>query len=375
VDVRAVVDSGAYGSHAPYVANAVALTARSSYPRATHRFSGEVVRTNTLPGGAYRGYGVAQLNFGMETALTAAAIRLGLDPVEVRLRNAPARLARCLVVGRKEFGWPRVADHGTLRRGYGVATAVKATVTGEDSEFSSAWVEVDETGRATLVTGTCDSGTGSSTVLAQVVAEELGIAVESVRVVQGDTSLTPADVGSAAQRSVFLGAGAAREAARRARLRPGERVTFRAGRAPASYCACFTAVTVDVELGTVVVEECLVVTDCGRVLNPLGAAGQVHGGVVQGIGLALIDLHPPEGVTTIQEHGVPGALDVPLVRALFTGDPAPGAPYGGLGLGELPVVPVPAAIAGAIADATGVVPTSIPMRPESLWLALRGGRT
>jgi aldehyde oxidoreductase len=129
------------------------------------------------------------------------------------------------------------------------------------------------------------------------------------------------------------------------------------------------------DLGTVTVEECLVVSDCGRVLNPLGAAGQVHGGVAQGIGLALIDHYPAAGVTTIQEHGVPTALDVPLVRALFTGDPVPGAPYGGLGLGELPIVPVPAAIAGAVADATGVVPTVIPMRPETLWSRLSGDRS
>jgi xanthine dehydrogenase YagR molybdenum-binding subunit len=304
----------------------------------------------------------------VETALTAAARQLELDPVDVRVRNAPARLAHCLEVGREAFGWPRPATPG---RGHGVATAMKATVTGEESEVSTAWVEI-EGDRATLVTGTCDSGTGSSTVLAQVVAEELGLPVGNVRVVEGDTELTPADIGSAAQRSVFLGAGAAREAARRALSSSGERVTFRAGRVPASYCACFVSVAVDAELGTVVVEDCLVVTDCGRVLNPLGAAGQVHGGVVQGIGLALIDHCPPGGVTTIQEHGVPLAVDVPSIRALFTGDPVTAAPWGGLGLGELPIVPVPAAIAGAVANATGVVPTSIPMRPEVLWSALTG---
>ncbi|PPK65591.1 molybdopterin-binding aldehyde dehydrogenase-like protein [Actinokineospora auranticolor] len=343
-------------------------------PAAHHRFVGEVKRTNTLPGGAYRGYGVAQANFAIETAVTAAAARLDLDPVLVRLRNAPARLAHCLRVGSAEFGWPRRAERrGETRVGHGVATAVKATVTGEESEFSTAWVELDGD-RATLFTGTCDSGTGSSTVLAQVVAEELGLPVESVRVLEGDTATTPADVGSAAQRSVLLGAGAARDAARAARRAPGERVTFRAGRAPASFCACFVTVAVDVELGVVAVEECLVVTDCGRVLNPLGAAGQVQGGVVQGIGLALIDRCPSTGVTTIQEHGVPLATDVPSVRALFVGDPAPGAPYGGLGLGELPIVPVPAAIAGAVADATGVVPTTMPMRPEVLWSALAGTR-
>ncbi|CAL9572143.1 hypothetical protein SUDANB95_04817 [Actinosynnema sp. ALI-1.44] len=371
VDVRAVIDSGAYGSHAPYVAGAAALAARSAFPRAVHRFTGEIVRTDTLPGGAYRGYGVAQLNFAVETALTAAARRLGLNQVDVRLRNAPPRLARCLEVGREAFAWQRPVDRGPLKRGHGVATALKSTVTGEESERSTAWVDFDGH-QATLVTGTCDSGTGSSTVLAQVVAEELGLPVERVRVVEGDTALTPADIGSAAQRSVFLGAGAARRAARRARTNPGERVTFRAERAPASYCACFVTVAVDVEIGSVVVEDCLVVIDCGRVLNPLGAAGQVHGGVVQGIGLALVDRCPPEAVTTIQEHGVPLAVDVPTVRTLFTGEPAEGAPYGGLGLGELPIVPVAAAIAGAIADATGVVPTSIPMRPEVLWTALSG---
>jgi CO/xanthine dehydrogenase Mo-binding subunit len=373
VDVQAVVDSGAYGSHAPYVANAIALTARTMYPRATHHFSGEVVRTNTLPGGAYRGYGVAQLGFAVETAVSEAARRLGIDPVELRRRNAHPRLRECLDRGSRAFGWPRPpVRSGEVLRGYGVASAVKSTVTGEESEFSEARVELHDDGGATLVTGTCDSGTGSSTVLAQVVAEELGIPVASVRVVEGDTAITPADVGSAAQRSVFLGAGAAREAARAALAGSKEPVVFRAGAAAASYCACFVAVAVDPAVGTVAVEECLMVTDCGRVLNPVGAAGQVQGGVAQGIGLALIDHCPPQGVTTIQAHGVPTSMDVPDVKALFIDRAVDAAPYGGLGLGELPIVPVPAAIAGAVADATGVLPTSIPLRPDSLWDLLAG---
>ena len=370
IDIQARVDSGAYGSHAPYVTSAAALTAKTLYPRAVHRFTGEVVRTNTLPGGAYRGYGVAQLTFMVESALSMAAARLGMDPVVVRLRNASARLSRCLTVGRERFGWPRTPEEGTVRRGFGVAGAIKATVGADESDVSTASVEIGTDGIATLRTGTCDSGTGSSTVLAQVVAEELGIPFGSVRVVEGDTAATTTDVGSAAQRSVFLGAGAARDAARLARRQAGEPVTFRADRAPTSCCACFVAVSVDVDLGTVTVDECLLVTDCGRVLNPLGAAGQVHGGVAQGIGLALTDLYPAHGVTTIQDHGVPGSLDVPLIDAVFVGEPVDKAPYGGLGLGELPIVPVPAAIAAAVRDATGVLPTEIPMRPETLWRML-----
>ncbi|WP_103349755.1 xanthine dehydrogenase family protein molybdopterin-binding subunit [Amycolatopsis sp. CA-128772] len=373
LDVRAVVDSGAYGSHAPYVANAIALAGRTMYPRAAHHFSGEVVRTNTLPGGAYRGYGVAQLGFAVETAVTGAARRLGIDQVELRCRNAHPRLRECLERGREAFGWPRRAERSAdVLRGHGVAIAVKSTVTGEDSEFSQARVEFRKDGGATLITGTCDSGTGSSTVLAQVVAQELGIPVEAVRVVEGDTAVTPADVGSAAQRSVFLGAGAARKAARAVRAGFRDPVVFRADRAPASYCACFVGVAVDLAIGTVTVEDCLMVTDCGRVLNPAGAAGQVQGGVAQGIGLALVDHCPPEGVTTIHAHGVPTSLDVPDVQALFVDRPVDAAPYGGLGLGELPIVPVPAAVAGAIADATGVLPTSIPLRPDVVWGLLAG---
>ncbi|MFC5748802.1 xanthine dehydrogenase family protein molybdopterin-binding subunit [Actinomadura rugatobispora] len=380
IDLDAVVDSGAYASHAPYVANAVALTVPATYPHAAYRFSGRVVRTNTLPGGAYRGYGVAQANVIVEGALDLAARRMGLDPIEVRRRNSPQRLRQCLDVAARVFpAPPRANDRpsGNLLRGHGVAVAAKATVTGDASDVSTASLTRTSDRGAVLVTGTCDAGTGSSTVLAQIVAEELGISVADVQVLEGDTERGHVDVGSASQRSVLLGAGAAREAARTAHTAPGVPVTYRASPVPPSYCACFVTVLVDMELGTVHVERCDVVTDCGRVLNPLGALGQVHGACVQGLGLALIDLWSADatgrGPGTVQEHGVPTALDVPDVGAVFTGEPSENAPYGGLGLGELPIVPVPAAVLSAVADATGVLPTTIPLRPSALWQALRDG--
>jgi putative selenate reductase molybdopterin-binding subunit len=378
-DIHAVVDAGGYASHTPYVSTAIAVAAKTLYPRLQCRFRGEIVRTDTMPTGAYRGYGLAQATFAIESLVDRLARSLGMDPVAVRCRNAAhPRMLACIERGESRFAWPQpVMTDGSIVTASGMATAVKGTTTGDESDVSRASVVLTPDG-AVLRTGTCDSGTGSSTVLAQVVADELNLPLAAVTVVEGDTARAPVDVGSAGQRSVVLGAGAARLAARAATAQPGHEVSFRAGQAPVSYCACFVTVTVDVELGSVRVINCLMVTDCGRVLNPLGARGQVQGGAAQGIGLALIDAWCPgddgSGPTTVLTHGVPGSLDVPAIEVDFVDTAVPGMPYGAVGLGEIPIVPIAAAIGNAVAAATGADITRTPMRPATVWAAVQRHR-
>jgi len=299
---------------------------------------------------------------------------------------------------------------------------VSVTRTGR-AEKSTATVRINDDGTATLISGTCDCGTGSSTVLAQVVAEELGIDIERVEVQEGDTNLGLADLGSFSQRTIYVGGGAARcaaVAAREALLteaavelgRPRRRLatsngnivdsadaefhmplsefcreyaakggaiiateTYRPGGNAPSYGACFASVVVDPVTGEVCVEHCLIALDCGRVLNPLGAAGQAYGGAVQGLSAALIEAftlgEQGYGPTTIQEHGVAGPLDVPAITAVFTGSPEELGPYGAKGLGEVPVVPVAAAVANAVARATGVHVVELPLRPDVVWRSLQ----
>lgn len=448
-DVAALLDAGAYASHSPYVIGDLCGEAPYTYPGASHTFHAAAVRTNKVPAGAYRGYGAPQANFAVEQAMDLAAQRLGIDAVELRLLNgaspeirdplfgeaATDRLRHCLEAGTNAFAWEpaearsessdfrRVDTAENLRRGSGVAVATMISATQKGPfDRTAATVRLDEDGTATLITATCDGGTGSSTVLAQVVAEELALRLEDVVVVEGDTALGLPGLGSFSQRSVFVGAGAARRAAAKARkqllaavsefsnrsvgdleisdgvirdagdstfqlsvhdvcrkLSVAERqivamASYEPKSAGPTYAACFVDVVVDRSTGRVGVDRCLVAIDCGRVLNPLGATGQVQGGAVQGLGNALYEeytLGPDgSGPASVLDHGVPGICDVPAIEAIFVDRSNTFGPYGSSGLGEIPIVPVAAAVANAVADATGVRITELPMRPDRIWRAL-----
>jgi CO/xanthine dehydrogenase Mo-binding subunit len=419
-DLEAVLDAGAYASHSPYVLSCLAGHLPVVYPRALHRFRGCAVRTHTVPSGAYRGYGVAQAATIGEQVMDEAAQRLGLSPVTLRLRNLDGpvgdRLARCL----GELAWPGNAlgqpedrAQSQLCHGVGLAVAVKSSVTEPESDRSRAWLRVARDMSVVLGTGTCDSGTGSSAALAQIVAEELGMPTPAaVEVIAGDTARAPADVGSAAQRSVFVGGGVARRAAalvaqqlrtvaarttgrevttielRWPRLIdadkgttlcsvadllagiPGHHITAEAELVPpgtgTSVCVIWVAITVDRVTGVVRVDDVRAVVDCGRVVNPPGARGQIAGGVSQGIGLALTDRF---GDTTpsILSHGALRSTDLPAIHTVFCGD-SPEAES--CGIGELAIVAAPGAVANAVANAIDGRCAAMPMRPEVVVAAL-----
>jgi CO/xanthine dehydrogenase Mo-binding subunit len=407
------------------------MTMRTTYPTATCRFTGTAVKTNTIPGGAYRGYGAPQAIFALEQAIDSAARKLDIDPLEIRLRNAiPARdgeitpLVACLQKGARIFDWSGSQklenDQQNIVRASGVAIVGLSSGTFPSRlEFSAATVRLNEDGTATLITGTCDSSTGTSTVLAQIVAEEMSLPISAIDVREGDTDSGVLDMGSFAQRTVSIGGEATRRAAVAARealfdavsidhqrtradlklsegtisdlsgwslplatflrqytARGGGIVateTYRPQASTPGYGVCFAQVAVDQQTGKVTVERCVSVADCGRVLNPLGAVGQVLGGTVQGLGGALIDLYHKDssgmGPQLIRQHGVPGSLDGGQITAVLLDRPDGSGPYGSKGIGEIPIVPVAAAIANAVTRATSHPIVRLPMRPAAIWLA------
>lgn len=422
-DMHAVLNSGAYASHTPCVLMCLSGHMSACYPGAAHRFAGTAVRTNTVPAGAYRGYGVAEAAFAAEQLIDLAAAELGLSSLEIRARNVAAGrdgrgLQRCL---EQLPVPPPPRREGRVAYGTGIAVAVKHSVTsGGSSDSSSALVLTEPGPKVTLITGTCDSGTGSSTALRQIVASQLGVPAEEVSVVEGDTGTGFTDLGSTAQRSVYIGGKAAAAAARQAAdriLRSAARLTghpvaalrldwpsvrhardgsvvadvdrlaqlagehqavpsVRVGaQGPgASYAAVQVTVSVDCETGEVRLQSADAVTDCGQVINLQGARGQVIGGLVQGLGLACMDQWLPgaagAGPADIAAHAVPGAADVPEINVRFLAA-TPGAPP--TGLGELPIVPVAPAVANALAEATGVRCWHTPLRPADVWQVLQGG--
>lgn len=422
-DIHAILNSGGYASHARYVLEDLGAAPPYLYPSAVHRFQGTVVRTNTLPGGAYRGYGVPQALFPLEQAMDEAAHRLNIDPVDLRRLNSigTAQLGRCLDAGASAFGWANsdstIGQDGLIR-----AAGMAIASTEAHKATSSATVRWNEDGTVTLITGTCDSSTGTSTVLAQIVSDELGLPLNAISVLEGDTDTGLVDLGSYSSRTVFVGGGAARQAAIAALERlldvaaiklkrrrdtlalqngclvdrfdaafskaladfcrdyiPGGNIIATASYTPdisvLSYGACFVTVAVDPGTGEIRVERCVSAVDCGRVLNPLGAAGQVHGGVVQGIGFALFEKWAPGadglGPRSIAEHGLPTALDAPSIEAVFVNAREPAGPYGAKGLGEIPLVAVAPAIANAVARAIGARLNRLPLRREDVWRAIQ----
>lgn len=421
---RCLVDSGAYSSHTPLVLGAVGGHVAAAYPTLLHGYRGTAVRTNTVPAGAYRGYGVAEGCLAFETALNLAARELRLGQAEIRLRNLPPLrdgrgLRRCVAALRPV---PPPEPEPYVLFGTGIAGSTKHSATTVDpGDASAARLTLRADGSLLLRTGTCDSGTGSNHALALIVAEVLGCPPSCIDVRDGDTRSGPVDIGSTAQRSVYVGGRAARVVAEQARaalvtaaaaglgtgvvdlrwpllvgvgdgapvatigevlrLAGRDELTVEAEAAVdgvgATHCAVSVQVAVDELTGYVSVRTGEMAIDCGRVIDPPGARGQALGGFAQGIGMALVDEWrrgaDGRGPQTLLEHGVPRATDLPDLSVRFLDPPPAHAATDHSGIGEAVIVPVAAAVASAFTDATGISDLTLPLRPERVrrLLALR----
>lgn len=398
------------------------------------------VWTNTGAMSSFRAPGHVEGAFGLECAMDALARELGLDPLELRRRNhAPRdeeknrdytgkRLLDCYRLGAERFGWDdraqrRTAEEARVRRGFGMASQVWNAGGGPPAY---ALVRLNPDGTADVLTGSQDLGTGTRTVLAQVAAEALGSRLEAVRVVLGDTERTPYTGNSWGSMTVPSVAPAVRMAAEDARAQlleaaagmlgaeqaalvardgaisapNGETIAIAAvmeklgevmivgkgTRGPnpddhsiASFGAQFAEVEVDVETGQVRVLRIVAAHDSGRILNPTLAESQVEGGVIQGLGYALLEeriLDEALGLPlnpTMHDYKIPVVGDVPRIEAVFVGAADPVANHtGAKGLGEPPIIPTAPAIANAVADAIGAEVRALPMTPWRVLEALRG---
>ena len=271
---------------------------------------------------------------------------------------------------------------------------------------SYAWVRVGSDGRATVVTAMQDIGTGTKTAMAQIAAEELGIPLAHVTVSVGDSARGPfASISAGASTTPSMGP-AVRAAAADARrqieeiaeqkgtpdapleeivgvlgnvqiLGKGARGPNPAGMQVLTFGVQVAEVAVDVETGEVWVERIAAVHDVGRVINPLGASSQIEGGIIQGIGHTLSEerLHDPATgrllTTTLDAYKMPTIADVPeIVSELVDVPDAQLTSLGAKGIGEPPIIPVAAAVANAIRDATGAEVRSLPISREEMLRAL-----
>jgi CO/xanthine dehydrogenase Mo-binding subunit len=446
--VEVFLDVGAYVSWGAFDARVMMATTSGQYRVENVEFSAWPVYTNNPSSGTMRGAGNPQINFAIESQMDMLAEKLGMDPIEIRLRNANQpgqttpqgmRITTCAMeetikLAAKEIGWKGVHKE---KAGRGIGFSTLFHVAGGARVYKSdgcgAMIKIDDFGKVTLFTGMSEIGTGSDTSIVQIVAEELGVPLSKIELVNKDTSLRPWDVGIHASRATFIGGNAALLAARDTKkqilklaaeelsddpsnldIKEGEvysvsdsrkRIEYGKllrkahlkqegstvmssaffdpptemadpndfmGNISMSYAFGTQAVLVEVdrETGKVDVLEVVAIHDAGRVLNPVGAEGQIEGGIVMSLGYALMEqLVLDEGMVmnpSFADYKLVTSMEVPNITVRFVGKPDPAGPFGAKGLGEHGCIPTAAAIANAVYDAVGARVRELPLTPDKI---------
>jgi CO/xanthine dehydrogenase Mo-binding subunit/aerobic-type carbon monoxide dehydrogenase small subunit (CoxS/CutS family) len=445
-------NTGAYASWGPTVANRVPVHATGPYRVPAALCTTAAIHTTDPPAGAFRGFGVPQAAIATEALMDMLADRLGLDPLEFRARNAlragdatasgqvlpqGSALPECLEALRPRWQALRAAAAaanrapGPRRRGVGIACMWYGIGNTGMSNPSEMAIGLTAGGRAVLFCGAVDIGQGSNTVMLQIAAAALGVPLDALDLVSGDTDRTLDSGKTSASRQTFVSGNAARLAAealrgeilRRANAGPGARLALRPGAvevthdgittrldlaalpedldglvlrgvgrfdppssmpdadgqgspyATYAFAAQIAEVDVDTGLGTVAVRRIVAAHEVGRAINPALVEGQIHGGIAQGLGLALMEEFIPGRTENLHDYLIPTIGDVPEIETMLIEQPDPLGPFGAKGVGEPALVATAPAILNAIAHATGVRVTRIPATPDRVLAALRAQDT
>lgn len=440
VQARAIFDSGAY----PGAPAGIAAIIMGGYYRCPNvDLRGYEVLTHKPGTGAYRAPGAPQATFAIESLMDALANKLGLDPLELRLRNAVVEgdkrpdgasfpaigLRECLEKVKSHPLWTnrKVSETDEQGRAIGVGLAAGGWPGGLES--AAAACRMDRDGTFTLVVGSVDL-TGTDTTMIRIAAEILNQDPDKIRLAHADTEAAPYMGATGGSKVTYTLGAAVQKAAEDARrqileiaadrleaapgdleLVPGrvevkglpsrsidlsdialrtmsfgaryEPVFGRGSVAQRAGAPMFTAhlakVAVDQETGQVAVLDYVAAQDVGYALNPAEVEGQMMGGIVQGLGWALYEqmLYDERGQllnSSFMEYAIPGARVAPPISTLLVEVPSAQGPFGAKGVGEPPVIPGGAAIANAIAAATGARVTQLPMTPERIFHTLNNGK-
>ncbi|GAA3517730.1 xanthine dehydrogenase YagR molybdenum-binding subunit [Streptosporangium album] len=374
---------------AEYIEGCTELT-KTLYAATAIRTNLTAVPLDVLPPSSMRGPGAVPGSFVLESAMDELAERLGLDPLELRLRNEPVvgpvsglpfssrNLVACLREGARRFGWdtrdhrPRLRREGALLIGTGLA----ATSFSAGAFPSSASITAEPDGTFIVAIGATDLGTGARTALTAIAADALAVGTERIHLKISDSALGPAWA-AGGSRGTTSWAWAIAEAA--AKLRDQDyrgTVTVDTsqslGDLPSqerhAYSAIFAQVSVDPATGEARLRRLLGMFAVGRVVNPLMARSQVIGGMIGGLSMALHEEGVRDPVSgrhvnaDFAGYHIAAHADVPDIEADFVPDYEPGIPMGIKGAGEIGNVGTAAAIANAVWHATGVRQRSLPIR-------------
>ncbi|MGL5000967.1 MAG: xanthine dehydrogenase family protein molybdopterin-binding subunit [Cetobacterium sp.] len=349
IDIKALSNAGAYGEHAPTVTSLVSYKTFPLYDSVPMRFNANIVYSNTMNAGAFRGYGATQGTFAVESIINELAHELEMDPTEVRLKNlvqpsddnyiTSGDIKKCIEIGKEKFKWneriiPRQTSPNKVRAAGMAVTMQGSGIGGIDT--AAATIKLGDRGDFTLMIGVTDMGQGCDTVLTQMAAEVLEIPMDRICVHSADTDLSPYDPGAYASSGTYVSGNAVIIAANKMReeiikgastlfnisveeieylgdtLKIGDKIisleefaqrsisfegmnqitttgTWGGAKSPPPFIAGFAEVEVDTLTGEVEVLDFLSVVDCGTTINPNLAKVQVEGGTSQGIGLALFE--------------------------------------------------------------------------------------
>lgn len=448
-DFQVLLDGGAYNAMGPTATFLCGTFGNMAYRLPAYRYFGRHVYTNKPPASAMRGFGAPQAYFAMESQFSMAAEEMGFDPIELRIINAMeegdvipevATVSTCgfkesLEKVRELSGWDEKRKN--KRPGHGLGVSAYSFISGgvfnwfnTKYNFSAAEVRVYDDGTAHLFSMACDIGQGPDTVLRQILAADLGISIDKVRLTAMDTAQTPkADLGSWGSRVTLMNGNAILEATKKikemlipvlfaefdlnqiqdlafeddhifVKSNPKKRMSFaqavykalrgRRGEplvaqgyytprnkglvSPAfSFGAQVAEVTVDQETGLVKVDKIYTAHDCGVPINKKAVEGQLEGAIQMGLGYTLSEQFVMKDGRTLNstflDYKVPTALDMPPSESVEVETYEPEGPFGAKEAGEGLAIPTAAAIGHAVYEATGYRCMDLPITPEKV---LRG---
>ena len=441
-------NTGAYASWGPTVANRVPVHASGPYRIADYRARSRAVHTHCPPSGAFRGFGVPQSAIAQETAFDLLAEKLGMDPLEFRLKNAltdnvptvcgqifdqGVGIEACLEALKPAWNAAKSdcaefnTVHTTHKRGVGIASAWYGCGNTSLPNPSTIKAGLRADGSVVLHQGALDIGQGSNTVIPQIFAKALGVSSDGLILVGADTDITPDAGKTSASRQTFVSGNAALKAGetlrgqilRQANAGPDAKISLDGGQvmvtdvsrtqtldlsrlepnadgyvlmaqetydppikpldengqgipyAQFGYAAHLVVVEVDIALGMCKPLRFVAAHDVGRAINPLLVEGQVHGGIAQGLGMALMEEYIPGRTENLHDYLIPTIGDIPPIETLILEIADAHGPYGAKGLGEHVLIPTAPAIFNAIYHATGAKVTHAPATPTRLRAALK----
>lgn len=443
-----IFNTGAYASWGPTVANRVPVHASGPYVVRDYRAEAVGVHTHCPPSGAFRGFGVPQAAIAQEVLFDVLAGKLGVDPLEFRIRNALKNgvptvcgqvfdqgvgIGACFEALRKP--WREAQKEasefsgkgGSVKRGVGLAAGWYGCGNTSLPNPSTIKAGVRKDGRIVLHQGAMDIGQGANTVISQIFAQALGFDVHDLELVGADTDVTPDAGKTSASRQTFVSGNAARlsglalrsEILRRcnvdntaARIASGDGIitvtdgsqvhevvlgaldadedgyVLRAEEsydpptkpldpngqgipyAQFGYAAHLAVVDVDMALGTVKPVRFVAAHDVGHAVNPMLVEGQVHGGIAQGLGMALMEEFIPGRTENLHDYLIPTIGDIPPIDTVIVEEPDAHGPFGAKGLGEHVLIPTAPALVNAINAAAGVQMRQVPVTPSRLRAAI-----